>query len=209
MSILNEENKIQKYLNFNPYYVYGEKETPLQIEEKKKKYFTMPLNLRLICVNIETSDTIEYIAINKYALSFSQAQKIAYLVRLVFFGELAIADFINRLSQELRIDKNIAQNMALDINKDVFKKVSPELKEIQKKFNAKQPNNIQQPIASNMAEQKISDSSRFVPVPPDQLPVLEGEYSDRPDKYLEPLTRESAVPKPVIKGNLVNLKPKT
>lgn len=182
--------KIATYLQLNPYYVYGEDETPLQTQQKTEKYFALPLNLRLVCIETRTSEKIKEIVMDKYSLTTDKTKQVSRLIRLVFFGELPISDFINRIKVELQIDINIAQKIALDINKEIFHKVAPELRSLQKKF-----------------QQITPDEDRVLhTTPPKELPTLEEEYEETPDSYLEPVTEKSARPNPLVEGNVVNLK---
>lgn len=188
--------KIATYLQLNPYYVYGEDETPLQTQQKTEKYFSLPLNLRLVCIETRTSEKIKEIVTDRHSLTIEQAEQISHLIRLVFFGELPISDFINRINAELKIDKNIAQKVALDINKEIFHKVAPELKSLQKKFQ-------QTATTENRTSHRTSQAE-----PPKELPTLKEEYEETPDSYLEQITEKDVKSSPLVEGNVVNLKSK-
>lgn len=209
------QTELATYLEFSPYYVYSENETPLQEKQKTENYFALPLNLRVVCIIPETSGTIKDIAMNRYSLSFEQTQKLSYLMRLVFFGELAISDFIDRIKSELKIDRDIAQKIALDINREIFRKAATELKEIQKKFQQKNAAPGIMPRAK-IEQPRPTPTAEIPSTPPKELPILKEEYEETSDSYLEPVTEEDRIrrsnakankrPNPLIEGNIVNLK---
>lgn len=218
--------KIITYLQLNPYYVYGENETPLQTQQKTEKYFSLPSNLRLVCIETGTSEKIKEIVIDRYSLTTERAKKISHLTRLVFFGELPISDFINRIKSELQIDINIAQRIALDINKEIFHKVAPELKDIQKKFQQTAAtenrtshrtsygtSQVEPPRSAGQrgtpsAPSRLAGQKGALSAPPKELPTLQEEYEEIADSYLEPVTEKDMKPNPLIEGNVVNLKSK-
>lgn len=200
--------KLKTFLQLNPYYVYGEAETPLQTQHKTEKYFELPLNLQLICIGTETADKIKEVS-DKNSLSLEQAKKLSHLIRLVFFGELAIVDFIGRLAKDLEIDRELAKKIALDINKEIFHQVAPELREVQRKFQSPSieksaPPRLAGETGALSAPHRVPQTSQ--PAPPTTLPTLKEEYEERRDTYLEPIEENDRKPKPLIEGNVVNLK---
>ena len=180
---MTEENN--KYFQLNPFFVFGEIETPLQTKEKIEKFLNSPQTIQDLLVSIENTDKIRKITIMDYGLPMESARKVALLIRKVFLGDAAVSEFINKITATLSINRELAQKIALDINKEIFHQATRELKELQKKF--------QNPERKQTA----------INTPPQNLPVLENE---KKDDYLETITDKESPPKSFIKGNLVNLK---
>ena len=176
-----------KYLQINPLFVFGENETPLETDKKFQQFFNAPQTIQDILVSIENTDKIRKITTMDYGLPMESARKIALLIRKVFLGDAAVSEFINKITETLNINRELAQKIALDINKEIFHQATQELKELQKKFQ-----NPERKTAIN--------------IPPQNLPVLENEYSEKKDDYLEATIDKESPSKSLIKGNLVNLK---
>jgi len=181
-------DKNDKYFQLNPLFVFGEMETSLQTKEKIEKFLNSPQTIQDILVSIENTDKIRKITTMDYGLPMESARKIALLIRKVFLGDAAVSEFINKIVATLNINRELAQKIALDINKEIFHQATQELKELQKKF--------QNPERKQAA----------INTPPQNLPVLESEYNEKKDDYLEATTDKESPPKSLIKGNLVNLK---
>lgn len=177
-----------KYLQINPLFVFSETETPLENKKKLQQFFSSPQTIKDIIVSVESTDKIRKITTTDYKLPPESAKKVSLLIRKIFFGEIAVSEFINKITESLSINRELAQKIALDINKEIFHQAAPELKEIQRRFW--------------QSEQKM-----VAPVvPPANLPVLENEYSEKKDDYLEKITENNIAQQSLIKGNLVNLK---
>lgn len=183
---MTEESK--KYFQLNPLFVFGETETPLQNNQKLEKFLNSPQKIQDIIISDENTDKIEKITVTDYKLPLESARKVSLLIRKIFFGEIAVSEFINKITETLNISRELAQKIALDINKEIFHQAAQELREIQRKFQYQKEN------------QKIETT------PPANLPVLENEYGEKKDAYLEKITDNNAAQQSLIKGNLINLK---
>lgn len=177
-----------KYLQINPLFVFGEKETPLETDKKLQQFFSAPQAIQDVLVSVENTDKIRKIMTMDYNSPMESARKISLLIRKVFLGDMAVSEFINKITEVLNINRELAQKIALDINKEIFHQATRELKELQKKFQ-------------NSERKQIT-----INTPPHNLPILENEYSEKKDDYLESVNEKRSSPESFIKGNLVNLK---
>ena len=182
-----KEGTIQ-YLRINPLFVFSENETPLETNKRLQQFFNSPQTIQDILVSVENTDKIRKLTTMDYSLPMESARKISLLIRKVFLGDLAVAEFINKTTEALNINRELAQKIALDINKEIFHQATRELKELQKKFQ-------------NPEKKQIITNA-----PPQNLPVLENEYNEKKDDYLEAITGNNIPQQSLIKGNLVNLK---
>ncbi|MEK7627431.1 MAG: hypothetical protein AAB397_02510 [Patescibacteria group bacterium] len=177
-----------QYILINPLFVFSENETPLERDKKLQQFFDSPQTIQEVLVSVENTDKIRKITTMNYGLPIESARKIALLIRNIFLGELAVSEFINKITATLNIIRELAQKIALDINKEIFHQATRELKELQRKF------------------QNSERKQTTINAPPKNLPVLEDEYNEKKDDYLEPVTGNNIPQQSLIKGNLVNLK---
>lgn len=191
------------YLLTSPFLALTDQETPLQSKIRAEKFDKLSINIRQIMIALETSNIIKETIINKNHLTLDHAEKTAYLIRLVFFGKLAISDFINKLAADLRIDRELAKNIALAINQEIFRQAASELREIQRNFAAAAREESRQ--TSHGTPQSTLQTT-YQPPPPLKLPALEEEYMEKRNEYLEPINENDQRQKPLIEGNVINLK---
>lgn len=102
------------------------KYTPEQI---KAIYKNLPDDLKEAIFSVDTSDALKKIG-DKYKLTIDKMGEMADETGLLMLGITRTRDFISNLTDRLGVEKNVAREIAQDINVEVFSKVRESLKSV-------------------------------------------------------------------------------
>lgn len=94
------------------------------------KYKTLPSDIQAAITSDFVSDNLERIG-QKYKLRVDKIGDMIDEVGLVMLGFKKSSDFIGSLSKRLKIDRETAEAMAVDIDNEVFKKIRESLRQVQ------------------------------------------------------------------------------
>ncbi|MBI2628290.1 MAG: hypothetical protein HYW71_02575 [Candidatus Niyogibacteria bacterium] len=98
-------------------------------QELEKKYKQLPATVEEVIFSANAAKTLEEIR-KKYKLQIDQLGILANETRLVMLGLTHPKDFINNLAEGLELNKEIAKNIAQEINQRIFYKIREELKKM-------------------------------------------------------------------------------
>lgn len=83
------------------------------------KWFSVPDMVRKFLSLKEISDKIKKIGA-KFNLNDFQINKLAKNIKYIFIRELLLTDFISKIAEELKIEKNLANQIGQDVKKEIF-----------------------------------------------------------------------------------------
>lgn len=86
---------------------------------RETKWFSVPDIIRKYLSSKEIADKIKKIS-GKFNLNDYQTSELAKNIKYVFIKELLLADFIVKISEELKIDKNLANQIGQDVKNEIF-----------------------------------------------------------------------------------------
>ncbi len=101
------------------------------IRQRYLKYFQLPENLRKIMFSEETASKISEIA-KKNNLNDDQTWWTSYIAGMILLGETNIIDFLKSIEKECKLERELARQLARDINSEIFLPVKDDLKKIHK-----------------------------------------------------------------------------
>jgi hypothetical protein len=99
---------------------------PQQLAEAYKK---LPQSLKDLIVDLDTGEAVRNIG-DKHHLHVDQMGLLAEAIGAVIFGLMPSAQFMEDITKKLGIDRIMAENIAVDVNEQVFRKVRDQLKAV-------------------------------------------------------------------------------
>jgi len=208
-------------------------EPQISPQEFREHYNNLPSELQEEIFSEFTAQKIARIVVRNSATR--HMSEIARLTGRVLLGVLPPNRFISALAEHLEIDKQIAADIAQDINREIFFHVRESLKELygltaaETETAAPQRESAKQPLMTSQAP-KHSAPVGETAAPPADLPVSSSEKPEAvqssddkssfnkvsADKYKEtvepedtqnlPLQNPKPQPGPKIEGNVIDLK---
>lgn len=101
----------------------------LSAEELQKRFKELPEALREAIFSAEIAETLLSIG-KKYALSLERVGDLSTETSLVMLGVTHPKEYISQLQQELGVERDVAKNIAQEVNEQVFSKIREELKKL-------------------------------------------------------------------------------
>jgi len=100
-----------------------------EMRRKYLKYLQLPQNLQEIMFAPKTANKIWDLC-QKYQLNNEQTEAVSHTIGLVVLSETDIADFTKTLQEKCKLDESITQELAQDINQQIFLTVREELESL-------------------------------------------------------------------------------
>lgn len=99
-------------------------------EQLEERYYSLPEDIQQAITSEEVSRSLENVG-TKYKLRMDKTGEMIDEVGMVMLGFSQSAEFIDNLTRRLKVDRETAESLAVDIDNDVFKKIRESLREVQ------------------------------------------------------------------------------
>lgn len=98
-------------------------------EEKKKIYQSLPMDIQEAITSVDSGEAIDDIA-KKYSLHIDQIAELGGETGDVLLGISDPMDFVENVSNKLKVDKKMASQIVGDINEKIFVNIKDSLRQI-------------------------------------------------------------------------------
>lgn len=164
-------------------------------EEIQKRFKNLPESLREAIFSAEITETLIAIG-KKYGLGLDKVGDLSTETNLVMLGVTHPNQYISQLQQTLGIERDVARNIAQEVNTQVFAKIREELRKLhdikdEEKTETPQPSPIKTPAFQEKPIQKevpnIIPSGPTTPVTPVES-YAHKDLSPLPETVRKPYT---------------------
>ncbi|MFA6404635.1 MAG: hypothetical protein WCW03_01385 [Candidatus Paceibacterota bacterium] len=138
----------------------------------------IPDQIKKVASSIELSDSIVKIG-NRFSLHVDQIGELGAEIRDILFGFSKSSDFVKHVSERLEVNRDLAEKIAIEVNKEVFAVIKAKL---QKNESSKdeQDNKDYSPLerAGNM--EIIEENEHVDAIPDHMLNAPDGKTEEKP-----------------------------
>ncbi len=134
-------------------------------EQRIERYRSLPENMKAAIGSIDNIAVIKYVG-EKYHLHIDQIGKLSDQIGLVILGLEPSTNFVKNIEESSKIDHQTAENIAREINEQIFLKIRESLKQMEENKNTPKPEDLLKEINAtpNIFEQKLGGSVNIRPI---------------------------------------------
>lgn len=107
------------------------------VEQIQNQFNKLPEELRNAITSMEVSGTIQAVG-NRHGLRIDQMGELVDMIGLVMLGLMKPGDFVSSFVKETGVDRQTAQKIAEDINKELFTVLKTSMQEVQRQEQEKE-----------------------------------------------------------------------
>ncbi|MCC6290673.1 hypothetical protein IT398_01215 [Candidatus Nomurabacteria bacterium] len=130
-------------------------------EELDKQFDQAPAIVREALFSKETSDRIKLIG-DRHKLHIDQIGSLSDEIGLVMLGLEPSNIFVSNIETRLGIERSLAEQIATNVNKEIFLKIRESLKQMEENKNTPKQDELLREIENQTALPKISEEKRTI-----------------------------------------------
>ena len=130
-------------------------------QEFESHFEKAPMIIREALFAEETAEKIKKIG-DKHSLHIDQIGQLASETGFVILGLETSDHFISNIESQLAIERSVAEQIATDVNKEIFLKIRESLKQMEENKNTPKPDELLREIENQTNSPKISEEKRTI-----------------------------------------------